>query len=184
MSHAPAIPCDSLHRSCSLHLDGRIRSLAMATTTNGSESHLSIGHKNGTSFSVSSSESLTDDMDSTHLGAARPAAGRRKNSSPLMPAFMVSAPGKVIVYGEHAVVHGKVSRTRWIWEHQQLTTIRPRSQHQYLSAPISSSLSSPNRGERSRSDSQMSPSTTPGTSMICPGLSLRNQARRSTTTTS
>ncbi|KAI9797033.1 MAG: Mevalonate kinase [Piccolia ochrophora] len=31
----------------------------------------------------------------------------RKLSSPVMPAFMVSAPGKVIVYGEHAVVHGK-----------------------------------------------------------------------------
>lgn len=26
----------------------------------------------------------------------------------MMPPFMVSAPGKVIVYGEHAVVHGKV----------------------------------------------------------------------------
>jgi hypothetical protein len=33
----------------------------------------------------------------------------RKTSSPLMPPYMVSAPGKVIVYGEHAVVHGKVS---------------------------------------------------------------------------
>ena len=32
----------------------------------------------------------------------------RKKSSPLMPAFMVSAPGKVIAFGEHAVVHGKV----------------------------------------------------------------------------
>ena len=32
----------------------------------------------------------------------------RKPSSPMLPAFMVSAPGKVIVYGEHAVVHGKV----------------------------------------------------------------------------
>lgn len=32
----------------------------------------------------------------------------RKLSSPMMPAFMVSAPGKVIVFGEHAVVHGKV----------------------------------------------------------------------------
>ncbi|KAJ4344540.1 Mevalonate kinase [Didymosphaeria variabile] len=31
----------------------------------------------------------------------------RKQSSPMMPPFMVSAPGKVIVYGEHAVVHGK-----------------------------------------------------------------------------
>lgn len=33
----------------------------------------------------------------------------RKMSSPMMPAFMVSAPAKVILFGEHAVVHGKVS---------------------------------------------------------------------------
>lgn len=33
----------------------------------------------------------------------------RKQSSPMAPAFMVSAPGKVIVFGEHSVVHGKVS---------------------------------------------------------------------------
>jgi mevalonate kinase len=33
----------------------------------------------------------------------------RKMSTPMMPAFMVSAPGKVIVFGEHAVVHGKVT---------------------------------------------------------------------------
>lgn len=32
----------------------------------------------------------------------------RKQSSPMMPSFMVSAPGKVIVFGEHSVVHGKV----------------------------------------------------------------------------
>lgn len=31
----------------------------------------------------------------------------RKMSSPMAPPFMVSAPGKVIVFGEHAVVHGK-----------------------------------------------------------------------------
>ena len=41
----------------------------------------------------------------THNGAP---ALLRKKSSPMMPPFMVSAPGKVIVYGEHAVVHGKV----------------------------------------------------------------------------
>ncbi|KAL4878449.1 ribosomal protein S5 domain 2-type protein [Aspergillus karnatakaensis] len=34
---------------------------------------------------------------------------QRKQSSPLAPTFMVSAPGKVIVYGEHAVVHGKAA---------------------------------------------------------------------------
>ena len=33
----------------------------------------------------------------------------RKVSSPMSPAFMTSAPGKVIVYGEHAVVHGKAA---------------------------------------------------------------------------
>ncbi|MCJ1455573.1 hypothetical protein MMC28_005928 [Mycoblastus sanguinarius] len=33
----------------------------------------------------------------------------RKPSSPMSPAFMTSAPGKVIVYGEHAVVHGKAA---------------------------------------------------------------------------
>ncbi|KAI0011068.1 mevalonate kinase [Xylariaceae sp. FL0662B] len=33
----------------------------------------------------------------------------RKQSSPMMPAFMVSAPGKVIVFGEHSVVYGKAA---------------------------------------------------------------------------
>ena len=41
-------------------------------------------------------------------GRRRPLVDR-KQSSPMMPAFMTSAPGKVIVYGEHAVVHGKAA---------------------------------------------------------------------------
>lgn len=33
----------------------------------------------------------------------------RRSSSPMAPPFMTSAPGKVIVFGEHAVVHGKAA---------------------------------------------------------------------------
>jgi mevalonate kinase len=33
----------------------------------------------------------------------------RRESNPLAPPFIVSAPGKTIVYGEHAVVHGKAA---------------------------------------------------------------------------
>jgi mevalonate kinase len=36
-------------------------------------------------------------------------AHSRKDSNPLAPPFIVSAPGKTIVYGEHAVVHGKAA---------------------------------------------------------------------------
>ena len=43
-----------------------------------------------------------------NLSPERPRV-ERKQSSPMMPAFMTSAPGKVIVYGEHAVVHGKAA---------------------------------------------------------------------------
>jgi hypothetical protein len=73
--------------------------------------HLMNGrHTKKASFSKSSNESLSDDMDSVSLDNESPSYNtKRKTSSPLMPAFMVSAPGKVIVYGEHAVVHGKVS---------------------------------------------------------------------------
>lgn len=36
-------------------------------------------------------------------------SNRRRDSNPLAPPFIVSAPGKTIVYGEHAVVHGKAA---------------------------------------------------------------------------
>lgn len=39
----------------------------------------------------------------------RPNPSLRKSSSPMAPAFMTSAPGKVIVFGEHAVVHGRAA---------------------------------------------------------------------------
>ncbi|KAF2441222.1 mevalonate kinase-like protein [Karstenula rhodostoma CBS 690.94] len=49
---------------------------------------------------------LPSQIPQTEAPAAKPAM-HRKQSSPMMPPFMVSSPGKVIVYGEHAVVHGK-----------------------------------------------------------------------------
>ncbi|KAL9044986.1 MAG: hypothetical protein Q9214_001916 [Letrouitia sp. 1 TL-2023] len=60
-------------------------------------------------------ESSEDEMESLNKGVldeeskeTSPAASK-KSSSPMMPAFMTSAPGKVIVYGEHAVVYGKAA---------------------------------------------------------------------------
>ncbi|KIW01723.1 mevalonate kinase [Verruconis gallopava] len=81
----------------------------MAAPVNG-RNGLSNGHTNGVTASISSQDSLVDEMSGTALAdpPKRPDA-KRKVSSPLMPAFMVSAPGKVIVYGEHAVVHGKAA---------------------------------------------------------------------------
>ena len=64
----------------------------------------------------------------------RPTQPHRTMSSPMMPAFMVSAPGKVIVFGEHAVVHGKVCRRPhrrpWFIQsanrcHRRLQLLRP-----------------------------------------------------------
>jgi len=76
--------------------------------TNGKTAKLSNGHT--VIPPKSPTESLSDEMDSTTLQPHRRLSTKRKLSSPLMPAFMVSAPGKVIVYGEHAVVHGKVRK--------------------------------------------------------------------------
>lgn len=48
-------------------------------------------------------------QNGTHTRRTRIPMHSRKESNPLAPAFIVSAPGKTIVYGEHAVVHGKAA---------------------------------------------------------------------------
>ncbi|KAJ5964456.1 uncharacterized protein N7479_004332 [Penicillium vulpinum] len=55
-----------------------------------------------------SSTSETHEVIATGEQVKRPIMAR-KASSPMAPTFMVSAPGKVIVFGEHAVVHGKAA---------------------------------------------------------------------------
>lgn len=50
-----------------------------------------------------------NDSDALNGTKSHRPAMSRKASSPMAPTFMVSAPGKVIVYGEHAVVHGKAA---------------------------------------------------------------------------
>lgn len=65
-----------------------------------------MAQSNGTNgVHANGSTNTTNGKSSTGRTLSR----NRKASSPMMPAFMVSAPGKVIVFGEHAVVHGKVS---------------------------------------------------------------------------
>lgn len=75
------------------------------------------GHSNGNgvnfdALDLSDSGSSTGSSNTNNVvngtKTRRPGMAR-KASSPMAPTFMVSAPGKVIVYGEHAVVHGKAA---------------------------------------------------------------------------
>ncbi|RAH74245.1 mevalonate kinase [Aspergillus aculeatinus CBS 121060] len=60
---------------------------------------------NTTSITTSSLPATSPTIEASSIKKAM----ARKASSPMAPPFMVSAPGKVIVFGEHAVVHGKAA---------------------------------------------------------------------------
>ncbi|PYH92362.1 mevalonate kinase [Aspergillus ellipticus CBS 707.79] len=70
-----------------------------------------------TSDAASNTSTTTVITNTSSMPATSPTNGvdsvkkamARKASSPMAPPFMVSAPGKVIVFGEHAVVHGKAA---------------------------------------------------------------------------
>lgn len=76
----------------------------MHTNGDTSTTHLNgHAHTNGNGHSHTNGDSNA--TTTTRGLSPRP----RKDSSPLAPPFIVSAPGKTIVYGEHAVVHGKAA---------------------------------------------------------------------------
>lgn len=88
------------------------RSYPPSTYTESSSTSSVNGHD--TPLSAFEEDLEATDMNDKRLPAAsRLASSRppmdRKPSTPMMPAFMTSAPGKVIVFGEHAVVHGKAA---------------------------------------------------------------------------
>lgn len=65
---------------------------------------------NGVGNSTNGSDAVNGSAvnGTAHLDLDHRTRLERKMSTPLAPPFMVSAPGKVIVFGEHSVVHGKV----------------------------------------------------------------------------
>lgn len=127
------------------------------------------------------------DLESTTLNGAlqKRMPSKRKQSSPMMPPFMVSAPGKVIVFGEHAVVHCKVRTLSMFigikligFNYRQLLQLR------FLYAHISSLPRSPNRNEPSPSDSQILNSTIRGILTSYRGVPSPTPLKRSIITTS
>ena len=72
--------------------------------TNGHTTRLQQKH-----VTVVEPTSANGNSPSSANGTRRIPMHDRKLSNPLAPPFLVSAPGKTIVYGEHAVVHGKAA---------------------------------------------------------------------------
>ncbi|KAB8074863.1 ribosomal protein S5 domain 2-type protein [Aspergillus leporis] len=80
-------------------------------TSIASDDSVDTSDDTSTAHSTSTFSSSPPSTNSVANGVHKPQkpAMSRKISSPMAPTFMVSAPGKVIVFGEHAVVHGKAA---------------------------------------------------------------------------
>ncbi|KAK2797089.1 hypothetical protein FQN50_009320 [Emmonsiellopsis sp. PD_5] len=77
-------------------------------TPNGHQQEDSSDSSDGITTPSPTQSGTSGQMSAQTTSSANTAAKMtRKASSPMAPTFMVSAPGKVIVFGEHAVVHGK-----------------------------------------------------------------------------
>ncbi|KAK5133079.1 hypothetical protein LTR08_008189 [Meristemomyces frigidus] len=85
--------------------------------------NMNSGHSNGVNGvkkgngTANTSRPMLKEQEQPESGSSHTTNGHaatrplhsRKESNPLAPPFIVSAPGKTIVYGEHAVVHGKAA---------------------------------------------------------------------------
>ena len=111
MSATKALNSTSIDRHVSIH-DPSLRNYPASTCTESSSNSSTNGQDSPLTALEDDLEAI-DMNDKREIAANRFAGSRpimnRKISTPMMPAFMTSAPGKVIVFGEHAVVHGKAA---------------------------------------------------------------------------
>jgi hypothetical protein len=144
---------------------------------------LTINHANGNGNGHSH---ISDSGSETSGASSNGSANRRiklsrKMSSPMAPPFMVSAPGKVIVFGEHSVVHGKVCQAYLIVNRMLTSPLAHRQPSPQPSRcdPIFTLPRFPSQNVPSLSDSPISILFTPGILTTYHGMLSNIRTRRS-----